>query len=233
MAVAFVKQATASSGAATTTLTLTLASAPATGNLLVMVMGGDKDTGTLTLSGFTVQHELRFSAVTLYVAWKISDGTETSISPSWSLSSAAGNMAWYGEYEDTAVSGNLWEVLGSAGSAGTSANVTTKSSGSTGTLANNGLAIGAASVDSSQSVTTVDAWGNSYASRYDGTGGSGRGAPFVSELAVSAGTTTSATFNYTGTADNVACAVTVFRKYAVASGIPSLVMAPRTRSYSY
>lgn len=218
MAVAFVKQATAQSGASTTTLTLTLASAPTAGNLLVMVMGGDKDTGALTLTGFTVAHQLQYAAVTLYVAWKVSDGTETSISPSWATSSVAGNMAWYGEYQDTAVSGSLWEVLGSAGAAGTAANVNTKDSGATGTLANDGFSIGAAAVDSSQSVTTVNAWGNSYVDRYQGTGGSGRGAPFVSELAVSAGTTTSTTFSYTGTADNVACSVTVFRKYAAASG---------------
>lgn len=225
MAVAFVKQATASSAAASTSVTCTLASAPTAGNLLVFAMGGDKNTGALTLAGFTQVAELLSTSVSLYLYWKVSDGTETSISPSWATSSAVGNMAWYGEYEDTAVAGSSWQVSGSASHITDEVAATSWATGTTGAASADGLGIAAAAVDSSQNVT-VPVWSNSYTNRYDGTGGAGRGAIFVAEHAEAASATASSTFSYTlGTVDQISAAIAVFTKVAAggAAAAPLIV----------
>lgn len=224
MAVAFVKQATASSAAASTSVTCTLASAPTAGNLLVFAMGGDKNTGALTLTGFTQVAELLSTSVSAYLYWKVSDGTETSISPSWATSSAAGNMAWYGEYEDTAVAGSSWQVSASATHITDEVITASWSTGTTGTISADGMGIAIATIDSSQSWTSATTWTNSYVSRYDGTGGGGKGAVFVAEKSETSGVTTSSTFGYTGTSDQVSAAIAVFTKVAAAGG---WVVGPR------
>jgi hypothetical protein len=180
-------------------------------------MAGDKDTGALTLSGFTQLYSLTSLSVSLYLWYKVSDGTETSISPTWVTSSVAGNMAWYGEYQDTAITGSTWSVAGSASSITDEATVLTKTTGTTAATTRDGLGIAVAAVDSNTSVTTVSAWGNSYAIQYSSTGGAGRGAVFVASKAEVAGTAATSTFNYTGTADQVSAAIAVFAKVAPSS----------------
>jgi len=226
VAVAFVKQAIASSAAGTTTVTCTLGSAPAAGNLLVFAMGGDKNTGALTLAGFTQAFSLLSTSVSLYYWWKVSAGTETAVSPSWAASSVAGNMAWYAEYADAAVPGSTWAVVGQASAVTTEANVLTQSTGTTAATTATGLGIAAAAVDSSQSVTIVSAWGNTYATRYSGTGGAGRGGVFTAEKAVPSGTAAVSAFNYMATADQVSAAIAVFQKVPSAGTMPEVVMAP-------
>lgn len=214
MAVAFVKQGTASSAAASTSITVSLASAPATGSLLLLAMAGDKNTGVLTLTGWTKLYELLSTSVSLYYYYKVSDGSETSISPSWAAASTAGNMAWYGNLDDSLVTGSSWVVSGQASSITDETTVSTKTTGTTGTLSADGLGVAVAAVDSSQSITTVGAWGNSYSARYAGTGGGGRGGVFVGEKSETSGATTSSSFSYTGTADQVSAAIGVWTKQA-------------------
>lgn len=215
--VTFVQPATGQSAGSTTSASATFGAATTSGNLLVLVMGGDKNTGALTATGWTEVYSLLSTSVSLYVWWKVSTG-ETSVSVSWATTSTAGNMMWVGEYSD-AGSGS-WAVVGQASNITDETNVSSKTTGTTGTLTGDGMSIAAAAVDSSQSVTTVSAWGNSYATRYSGTGGTGRGAPFVAELAVTAGTTTSSTFSYTGTADQVSAAVAVFGRVSLGKSFP-------------
>ena len=211
----------AQSGAASTTLSATLPAAPTAGNLLVFFMAGDKNTGALTLSGFTQARELLGTSVSLYVYYKVSDGTETTINPSWATSSAAGNTAYYLELEDTAVAGKSWEVAGTAETAYSDLTVNSRSSNTTAALKKAALAFGQWAIDSSVSWTSGSTYTNSYASQYEATGFGGRGAIFIAKLAVAGGATTESTFGYTGTADQVSGGVVAFAK----------VQVPRTSPY--
>lgn len=216
MAYALVKSATGNSGSATTTLSVSLASAPTSGNLLVFAMAGDKNTGALTLAGFTQVYSMLSASVSLYLWYKVSNGTETTINPTWATSSPAGNTAWYGEISG---GGPSWTVTAQASNITNEATVLTWSTGTTGNIGAAGFGVAVAAVDSSQSVTTVSAWGNSYATVYSATALSGRGAVFVADKdEPTTGVTTSSALTYTGTADQVSAAIAVF---ATTSAAPS------------
>lgn len=214
---------TGQSDAGTTTLNVALPSAPTSGNMLVFCMAGDKNTGALTLSGFTQLYELLSSSVSLYVYYKVSAGTEQSINPSWANSSAAGNTAWYAELEDPDVSGSDWVISAQSAVITDESTVTSKSTGTTGTKSNAGLGIAADAVDSATSVTSGIGWSNSYAAVHSATGAGGRGGIFVSKKSEAAGGTTETTFSYTGTADQNSAAVAVFSKVIV---VPPQEIAP-------
>jgi hypothetical protein len=211
MAVAHVKSIAALSAANATTVACNLGSAPAAGNLLVFVMSGDKNTGALSLTGFTKLFELLSASVSLYYYYKVSDGTEQTINPSWPTLAVAGNDAWYGEYQDAAVTGSTWQVSGSASHITDELTSLAWSVGTTGTLSANGRAIAVDCCDSSGSVSTV-AWSNSYAVRHSSTATGSQAGKYVAELAVNAGATTTTTFTSTGTADQHSGAVAVFTK---------------------
>jgi len=209
----FVQEATGSSGGASTTIAATFGGAPTAGNLLVFAMAGDKNTGALTLAGWTIETDLLSGSVSLYVAWKVSDGTETTINASWATASAAGNTCWVGEYSQPGA--DPWALLGAATNITDETTVTTKTTGTTASVAADAIAIALAGVDSSTSVGSVDAWGNSYTTRYSATGFSGRGAVFVAELPTVAGTQSS-TFNFTGTADQTSARIGIWARAASA-----------------
>jgi len=223
----FVQQATGSSGAASTTLSAVFGVAPTSGNLLVLLMAGDKNTGAMTLAGWTITYELLSTSVSLYLAWKVSDGTETTVSPSWATSSAAGNMAWVGEYSDIAA--GTWTLLQSASSITDETAVATKATGTTAATSADGIGIAAAAVDSNTSVTTVDPWGSSYAIRHSSTGGGGRGAVFVAEKLEPASMAATSTFTFTGTADQTSAAIGVWAK--VVGGAPPARAPALTSQY--
>lgn len=217
----FVQQATGSSAAASTTISATFGAAPTSGNLLVFVMGGDKNTGALTLAGWTIETQLLSTSVSLYMAWKVSNGTETTVSASWANSSASGNVLWVGEYQQTG--SDPWSLLAKATNITDETVVNTKATGTTASVAAGAIALAMAAVDTSTSVTTVNAWGNGYTIRFSGTGFSARGAPFVAEH-VTLGGTESSTFNYTGTADQVSAAIGVLaRAVGGATATPAVV----------
>lgn len=231
---ALVQQITGQSGSASTALTLTLTSAPTAGNLLVFAMAGDKDTGALTMpSGWNVPVELTATSVSLYGAWKVSNGTETSVATSWSLSSSVGNMAWYAEYADPVIDGSTWELVATALNNSTDATANSWGTGTSDAKEEAGIGFAFAAIDSAQNVTSVGAWGNGYTARYSGTTGAGRGGIFVAEKLEAAGGTTSSTFNYTGTADQLSAALIVLRKVGSSGGggvaaVATVVATPQT-----
>ena len=228
MAVAFVKKNSGQSGAASTTLTATLASAPAAGDLLVFVMAGDKNTGALTLSGFTQQFELLSTSVSLYMYYKISDGSETSISPTWATSSVQGNAYWYGVYTDAAVSGNTWQVSATASNITNETTVSSASTGTTGAITATGLALAVAAIDNAQNAPDGSTgFSNGYTARHLTLVGAGaRGGIYLAEKAVTGGTTTDSTFSYTpGTLDQLSGAVAVFTKVSADIATTGLLTA--------
>jgi hypothetical protein len=223
----FVQQATGSSGAGSTTLSAVFGVAPTAGNLLIFQMAGDKNTGPLTLTGWTATYELLNANVSLYLAWKISDGSETTVSPLWDVASTAGNMAWVGEYSDSAA--GTWSLLASASNITDGVNTFTWPTGTTAATSADGLGIASAAVDSNTSVTGVDPWGSSYAIRHSSTGGGGRGAIFVAEKLEPASTAATSTFTFTGTADQTSAAIGVWAK--VVAGTPPARVPALTSQY--
>jgi hypothetical protein len=224
VAVAHVKSIPALSAASTSTVACNLGSLPTAGNLLVFCMAGDKNTGALTLSGFTPIFALLSTSCSLYFSWKVSDGTEQTINPSWATVSGAGNDAWYGEYQDAAVAGSTWQISGQASLITDELTTLTHSTGTTGSLTADGMAIALDVTDSAGSVSTV-AWSNSYAVRHNSTGAGSQAGKYVAELLVSSGATTTTTITTTGTADQHSSAVVVFTKTAgvAAAASPEIV----------
>jgi len=214
----FVQQAVGQSAGASTTLDAVFGVAPTAGNLLVLWMAGDKNTGALTLAGWSIVAELLSTSVSLYQAWKVSDGSETTVSPSWANSSVSGNMAWVGEYADPAE--GTWALLASASNITDETAVTTKATGTTPATAQDGIGIAGAGVDSNTSVTGVDPWGSGYAIRHSSTGGAGKGAVFVAEKPEPAAATAASAFNFTGTADQTSAAVGVWAKVVGGTTFP-------------
>jgi hypothetical protein len=221
MAVAFVQESTGSSGAASTTLACALGAAPTVGNLLVFCMAGDKNTGDLTLAGFTRLYSILSSSTSLYMWWKVSDGSETTINPSWGTSSTAGNTAWYAEYQDAAVNGSMWRVSAQASTITTEATVNSAATGSSISVPVAGMGIACNAMDSSASWVSGTTWSDSYVEKYSATGLGGRGAIFISTKSVSAGSSTTATFSYTGTADQNTVALAVFSKVLSINNTPA------------
>lgn len=205
------------SGAGTTTLTCTLPVAPTEGNLLVFLMAGDKDTGTLTLLGFTQQHVITGADVSLYMAYRTSDGTEQSISPVWANPSAAGNTAWYAELEDTVVTGSTyWQVSGSDAVPYDSNPVKIRGTGTLALTTYAGLSIAAWGVDNGGSVSTgARAYSNSYTERVTSHTVLTLGGIFAASKVLAAGAATDCIFSYSGIgtiADQISGCVAVFSK---------------------
>ncbi len=208
-----------STGSGTTSVPLTLPSAPVSGNLLVLIFAGDKNTGTIdtwaAANGWTVEYSAPTTNVSYYYLYKVSAGTEQSITPAVSVAGTAGLHAWYGELEDTVSPGSDWRIIGKALNPADTANVNSWSTGTTEALQGVGLGIAGAAIDSWSTFTSGDSWTNSYASIFaPGTSTSGRPGLWVSakDEAV-AEVTTNTTFSYTGTADQAAAALIVFAKY--------------------
>ncbi len=217
------QEANATSSTNSTSLTLGLPGAPLSGNLLVLAIAADKNSGSLSTwassNGFLSIADLPSTSVTLYLYRKVSAGTEQNITPTWATASPAGATGYYFELEDSAVSGSDWQVSGSATNITSEANAASWPTGTTGTLTYAGLGIAIAGIDSSSSIATVDAWGNSYTVKWSYPTSSGRAGLYVASKAESAGTTTNSTFNYTPvtTADQTSAAIAVFAKVSTSN----------------
>lgn len=202
------------SGDATTSLSVSLPGAPTSGNLLVYIMAGDKNTGDLTLSGFTQVYSMPQTSVSLYFCYKISDGSETTINPSWANSAVSGNVCWYAELEDTGVAGSNWQIAGQASNISDNSTVNSWSTGTTGTLTADALAVAVVAIDSGDAQTD-QAMTNSFSLLTDITFGDPSAAtPAVGTKSVTSGTTAETSFSYTGTADQLTGAIVAFYKAA-------------------
>lgn len=220
MAVSLVQQTNTASDASSTTLTCTLGSAPAAGNLLVFAMAGNKNTGALTLAGFTSTFSLLSTSVCLYCWWKVSDGTETAISPSWANSAVTGNTAWYVEYHDG--SGSSWQQVGQASTITNESTTRTGPCGTTAAVSAAGQGIALGAIDASQSIGTQSAWTSSFVNRYSALTLGARAGIFTADKAIArAATATSQFGNIGGTADQISAAIVV---YAVAPSPPSVLV---------
>lgn len=235
MAPSFVSkgQSPTTPAAGSTSLTVTFASATTAGNLIVLCLGGDKNTGALTSipSGFTAEVVLTSSSVSLYVVWGVSAG-ETTYNLAWTTTAGSGCYACGIEYSEAGA--GAWQMLAKAtnGSDGTTA-VSSLTSGTTAALSQDGIALGVFSVDSPSSLGSTDtiAYTNSFISREKeasvfGTG-QGAGWVFVGEKAITAGNTAETTFSYTvpvsgSVTDQWSGAMVTFARAAAAAAAPTL-----------
>ena len=219
MVVAFVKQASAISADNTTTTTATFASATTAGNLLVLALAGDKNTGAITLpAGWTLLRSLESASVSLYFAWKVSAG-ETSVTATVATVAPSGCELWLGEYAETG--SGAWLLLGVASTTTTEAAAATQTTGTTAAVAQAGLAIAVAAADSQS--TSGASWSNAFVARHTApTGGAGEGAIYVAEKQITSGGTAQTTI--TADADQMSAAVAVFaRQLGVAKTLTGTV----------
>lgn len=221
-----------SSSQTSAAISATLPSAAIAGNLLVFCIAGDKNTGALTLSGWNVSNTaalaLNSSSVSLYIAWKVAAGGETTVSGSTGTAPVSGN-SWYLMEISQAGSGS-WAVQARAenNSDGTTAVSTLRipaTGNTTPTAPFEGLAVAAAAVDSMSSFTmsgsptwTTAGFTHQFTGDLSGPTGSGGGLAgiFVGTGAVAAGGATFVTFDPTTGAgsDQISGGILVFGRNA-------------------
>jgi hypothetical protein len=221
MAPTEVQVASGFAAAASTTFAATLATAATAGNLLIYGIGGDKNIGTLTLSGFTKTIDTRSTdnSVSLVIAWKTAVGGETTISGTISGANAGGSEVRVWEWAESGA--GAWEVKGSAANTSTGATVTSISSGTTGTVISAGRALAVFSADSVGTEGTVT-YSNSYtASASTPTSGAGNAGIWAAQAVVASGTAETTITRTGGTADQMNGGIIVFGRVVVTTIAPT------------
>ena len=144
-----------------TSLSTTI-TAPASGSLIVTALAVDKSSGTISAvpTGFTaVGTAYVSSSVSGWMAYKVSDGTETSVQWSWTTSQKA--SAWVGVWTGVDTSGDPKDQSAQNDSGATA--VTSLASGTTGTTTqDNELAIATFMADTYDSVNTGRSYSDSF-----------------------------------------------------------------------
>jgi hypothetical protein len=193
--------------AGSTSITVTLDSTATSGNLLLAYLTVDKSSGAITVpTGFTLIHDYVSSSVSIAMAYKFSDGTETAIT--WNHANARSmKQAQVLEYSGL----NTFDVAAEANSGATS--VTSQTSGTTATTASTSArAFALFGSDSKGNTDAGVAYTNSFTSTYTDPGGINTGCSglYSAEKDLSATGTQETTFSTTGGGDQMAGAIAVF-----------------------
>lgn len=161
-------------------------------NAIVFCLAGDKDIGTLSLtgSGWSTPVNLRTADVSLVIAWKIAAGGETGVAGSFTSGNTSGCNSFALEWHSSLT--GYWVDKGHASNNSDGTNVTSWATGTTSTLAGSGVAIAAWAVDSIQS-NSVDSVSNSFVERFFQGAGLSEAGLWVASKNVIGGTTTSST----------------------------------------
>lgn len=220
MTVSIVQTATASPGAANLTMAATLSAGATSPNALLWILGGDKNSGTVTQPTDTpnLPYLLKGTGspadqVTFALAYGTADGGETVISGSIT-SNTAGCQVWVAELTDDVGTG-AWARWGSVTNETTGSDVT--SVALTGLVATEtGLAIAAVAADSVNTQGTVS-WtsstGHTFTARRATASGGGQAGLWIATAPVTKGDTVSVTFDRAGgTADQHTGVMTVFAR---------------------
>lgn len=190
------------------TLAATIDWTPTSGNLLMFAAGGDKDLGTFTMSGWNVPVDLRSSSVSLIMAWKVSDGTETVASGTCTGANSGGSNTWVAEYSQSG--SGAWGLRATKGENNSDENnVTVWSSGTTGTTDFEGKAIAAWATDSVTGAGTPT-YTNGFSQIRVTTTGSGQAGLWVASADATASNTYESEIDRVGgTADQMSGAILV------------------------
>ena len=210
----FVRQATNGNTGSQTTITVTITT-PTAGNLLVTAIGSDKTAGTYTIpTGFAVINQDITADVSGAMAWKVADGSETSVIWSQTTASPAGLSAWVGEYlppSGTIVVDASAETVNDGGS------VQSRSSGTTAaTVDAHELAVAMVAADTWGSVDLTQAWTNGFIQKAFVGSGAGPPACGVAQAYLFATGAVETTFSTTDTGDQMYAQVATFTVTAAA-----------------
>jgi hypothetical protein len=222
MAVTQVQAASGFATAASQTFAATFGTPVTAGNLIIYCIGGDKNIGTLTLTGYTKTVDTRSTdnSTSLVIAWTTAAGGETTISGTISGANAGGSEVRVFEWAESGV--GAWEVKGSAVNTSTGATVTTISSGTTGTVTSAGRAIAGFSADSVGTEGTVS-YSNSFtASASTPTSGGGNAGFWAAQKDIASGTAeTTIDRTVAASADQMNGGIVVFGRQVVTTIAPS------------
>lgn len=198
-----------------TNISVTLDSAPTSGNLLLAYLTVDKSSGAITVpTGFTLILDQVNTDCSQAMAYKISDGSETTITWNFATSRTL-KQCQYLEYSGL----DTLDVYAEANS-GTS-NVTSQTSGTTGTTAQSSAhAFALFSSDSKGNTDSGIAYTNSFTSTYTDPGSipTGCSGLYSAEKVLSSTGTQETTFSTTGAGDQMIGAIAVFYQ---AGGAPA------------
>lgn len=221
MAVTQVQTASGFATAASTTFAATFGTAVTAGNLIIYCIGGDKNIGTLTLSGYTKTIDTRSTdnSTSLVIAWTTAAGGETTISGTISGANAGGSEVRVFEWAESGA--GAWEVKGSAANTSTGSTVATLSSGTTGTVTSAGRAIAGFSADSVGTEGTVS-YSNSFAAAASTpTSGGGNAGFWAAVKDIASGTAETTITRTGGTADQMNGGIVVFGRVVVTTIAPT------------
>lgn len=192
------------------------------GNLIVLFLAGDKNTGTLSITDNTGSGTWTFdvsvlgSSVSTYVARKVAVGGETSIVATTDNNSATGNTGYVEEIADAGT--GAWMLTASVIPAYSNADRTTVASGNTDAADYDSRAYAVATIDSQQTYT--GSFSNGYVTSNTPVGspsaGGGNAGCWVGTGTLSQGATTSTTFTSSG-ADQIYLAIVAYGR--VESGV--------------
>lgn len=198
--------------ASTTSKSVTLDATATNGNILIALCSFDKDAGTVTApSGFSTAVVVKADiSVTLALCYKVSDGTEDTIT--YTHTTSRSGCMWVGEY--SGLSGSTPNVAIITNDNGTS-EISTISTGTTGaTTQNNTLAIVAMGSDTATKTDDGAAWTNSFAQQaYLGSSSAYPGFSVATKSLTSTGTVES-TFSTTDVGDQMAAIAIVWAEGA-------------------
>lgn len=196
----------------TSSIQITFDSTPAAGDLILVACGWDKQSGGMAVSesGYTEIQDVSSTQASQLLAYKVAAGTESTVTVTGTNAASGGCMLWVGQFHDTDPPASPWNLVTSAQNSTTS-NVTSLSSGTTGTKTAGGIGFASFSCDSLRSVASNIAYSNGYEALFTHPWeDDGAGAIWVAKKNEAAGGTTSTTFSFTGTADQLTGAIVVF-----------------------
>jgi hypothetical protein len=226
--IASVQTAAAQSDAGASSVSTTYASTPTAGNMLICAVAFDKDAGTITPpSGWGEVFRNSGTSVSIWVGWKISAGTESTVTAGRSNTAGMnGDTLWLSEFSDSA-SGN-WTILTSTANYSDNSSVKSWASGTVAAPGRACAAITFFGIDSTQMARTSQAFSNSYATlrAWVANAGNYRADMAVGWLsAFAGGSTTSSTHTHEPDADQVTGAIFTFCRVASAVTVtPSPVL---------
>jgi len=198
----------------------TLGSAAIAGNLLVVCLAGDKNTGTVTMTdniggSWTLEASVPGTSVSTYVAWKVAAGGETTLTMTTQNNPTSGNTGYAEELEDDG--SGTWMVVCKAVPAYNDTSRSSAASGTTDTADWDGRALAVGTIDSVISLSNESAPTHSgytmvnIPPRPSGSDGGNAGC-FVGTTDVAQGATTSTTFSTNGGSDQLTCLIVAFGK---------------------
>lgn len=187
MVASILQHNTGFAAAASTTFQVTLPGTCTAGNLIVWCAGGDKDIGTLTLTGYTLPVNLRQAAVSLVIAYKVAAGGEQILTGTITGANTGGSNLWACELSESG--SGAWEEKATAATNNsngvTTSNVSTTNTGTIG--GGGGLALAAFSVDSVTPTVGVASYSDSFISQQDAVNGNAEAGLWIATKSVSAG----------------------------------------------